>query len=325
MARFRVEKPQENVRLRKWAPGRLSQLKLFLSHLEEAFNSNSLAAQVLQSPKRKFSRFIPKIPSQDITGEVEYREIRVTIQEPKGLKNFLFYEYQISQSDIFSTFEAFFSPDTHFVFPDLQDDARFYIRVRVISKDGDVGPFSDVFTARTPVAKAQATVDASATAVVVSGTTFSTIFTRSVTLSGGDTYIAIDYEVFPNDVTGDINWCDTEFRWLVDDNQLGQNMPVTSYGGGTPFKAVTDEIGSFPGDILETPGDFLIVRRGSFLQKFTTLDAGAHTIELQARNLGPDIHPTPDDYTFAVGATPDYDTDAAVTLRNFHIFVVNIA
>ena len=83
MANFKVARPNNEVRLRNWAPGRVSQLKLFLGHLENAVNT-SLAAQVSQSPKRKFSQFVPKIVSQDVTTQVEFKEIRVEFDEPRG-------------------------------------------------------------------------------------------------------------------------------------------------------------------------------------------------------------------------------------------------
>ncbi len=71
MARVKVPRLQAEVRLRNWPAGRVSQLKLFLGHLEQAIGI-SLAAQVEQSPKRKFSEFVPKIVSQSITLDVEF-------------------------------------------------------------------------------------------------------------------------------------------------------------------------------------------------------------------------------------------------------------
>ena len=110
MAGVNVPRPNAEVRLRKWPAGRVSQLKLFLGHLEQAVGI-SLASQVQQSPKRKFSEFVPKIVPQDITIDVEYKEIRVTFKVPRGIKNLLFYEYQISLTEGFFNFDQFISPN----------------------------------------------------------------------------------------------------------------------------------------------------------------------------------------------------------------------
>ena len=84
MSEVKKIKPSEEIRLRKWPPGRVHQLKIMVSNLEQSVN-RSLAGQVSQSGKRRFSSFVPKIPFQDITGEVEFREIRVQFEVPKGL------------------------------------------------------------------------------------------------------------------------------------------------------------------------------------------------------------------------------------------------
>ena len=151
----KVKRPaaiQSEVRLKKWPAGRVSQLKLFIGHLEQAVGV-SLAAQVEQSPKRKFSEFVPKIVSQDVTAVVEYREARIRFTPPRGLKNLLFYEFDISATAGFFNIDRFTSPDPHYVFPALANGTTFYIRFRVVTKNGDVGPWSDTEILTTPISQ----------------------------------------------------------------------------------------------------------------------------------------------------------------------------
>ncbi len=340
MTRFRIERPNQNVRLKNWAPGRVAQLKLFLSHLEGAVNS-SLAAQVTQSAKRKFSTFVPIIPSSDITGEVEFRELRVNFTPPRGLKNLLFYEYQLSESIQFFQFESFQSPEEVFVFSDLEDASSYFFRIRVVTKNGLVGPWSDILQADTPEAKSQGTFDVTETInSSVTSTSFVDLFSKDYTAIGGDAYYAIEYEMnalaSPVDVVSSLHWADIEFRWEVDGDQVGQDMLVTVYSGidntgaggalTGELEAIVDWAPSgtlnFPGNYLTVPGPFELRRRGSLIQKFSVLSEGDHTIKLRGRIRDPKTHPTPNDYQFSLNTVVDYSKGAEIKLKNFNLFEV---
>src|SRR3972149_12039963 len=215
MARFKIARPTEEVRLKKWGPARVAQLKVFLSNLEQAAN-RSLASQVAQSPKRKFSEFVPIIPFQDIFGEVEYREIRVRFEPPKGLRNLLFYEYQISRTSVFAQFISYNSPDPTFVFSDLEDNTTFYVRIRVVTTDGLVGPWSDTLSGTTPLAKASGSLDLTQYQWTLSTTTYKEIFRKRIDVIGGKLYYSLQFDArIKDDVgAGNFAYSTIEFRWL---------------------------------------------------------------------------------------------------------------
>jgi len=339
MARFKVARPQYEVNLRKWAPGRVAQLRLFLSHLENAINP-SLAAQVSQTPSRKFNEFIPKIVEQDISAEVEYREIRVKFDEPKGLKNFLFYECDIGTTEFFSVFDRATSPIPSFVFTNLVDDTTYFMRVRVVAKNGEVGPFSATFNAKTPFSQGFGLFDGTEIKSLIATNTFQPIFNRTYTSIGGKVYYSIDYEIavqIVNSTTFNLEWSDVELQWIVDSAQVGQNFLVTTYGTnntasglGNDMVAVTDNIGDATfvdaDDVLFIPGTFLLERRGTFIQKFSTLTAATHTIQLKARVIPASAHPFPNNFQFDPAQTsPIFRSNANITLRNFNIFEVLVS
>lgn len=241
MARVKVPRPQPEVRLRKWPAGRVSQLKLFLGHLEQAVGI-SLAAQVEQSPKRKFSEFVPKIVTQDITVDVEYREIRFFFNVPRGQKNLLFYEYDISLTEGFFNVDRFASPEPAYVFAGLGDGITYYLRARVVTKNGEVGPWSEVEAATTPLAQAFGIRDGTEFQVRVNDNVFypwQIVWERPYTAIGGKTYYSLDYDVSIFRKYGpdaNVEWADIEFKWMDRSpsstplfKQVGQTFDVTTY------------------------------------------------------------------------------------------------
>jgi hypothetical protein len=332
MSEFKRLKPSEEVRkLKEWGPGRVSQLRLFVSHLEQAFGS-SLAAQVTQSSKRKFSEFVPKVVSQNITTEVEFRELRISFEIPRGLRNFLFYELQLSLQENLNQFEVFISNDPQFVFPNLLDGTTYYFRVRVVTKDGLFGPWSDTLNITTPFSQAYGLKDGTEITSLVFGNNFLPVFNRQYTAIGGDAYYSVEYEceaqVF-NRPTANLEWSDCELRWLLNNKQVGQNFLVTTYRTnavtkrGSDMEAITADIGSFDTDSLVIPGIFSFERKGSFTQKFTALstDDNPHTIALEARILPSTVHPTPNDFLFYSHLTqPGYSRGMVFKFKNFNIF-----
>lgn len=338
MSRFKVAKPNNEVRLRNWEPGRVAQLKLFLGHLEQVVNT-SLGAQVSQSPKRKFSEFVPVVPFQDIRTEVAFREIRLEFTPPRGLKDLLFYEFQISETEQFFQFDQFTSPNPAFVFSGLLDSLTLYIRVRVVTNNGFVGPFSVPVEATTPFAQGYGLYDGTQFQSLMSSKNegYLSVYERDYTAIGGKVYYSIDYEIEvqrKNLTDKNLEWADVEFRWVIDNDQSGDSFLVTVYATnsstvlGGDLEARTADHGDFniPGSFLFLPGAFTLKRRGTFVQKFTTIPSGDLTIKLQARVVNK--HPTPNDWIFHTASElpapatteVEYGSNVIVTLKNFNIF-----
>ncbi len=190
MGRVQSLATQTEVRLRKWPAGRVSQLKLFLGHLEQAVGI-SLAAQVQQSPRRTFSEFVPKIVPQDITTAVSFKEIRVSFETPKGIKNLLFYEYQLSATEGFFNFDQFQSPETTYIWPGLDEGTQYFLRIRIVTKNGEVGPWSDAEDVSTPFSQSYGLYDGSESTTRVSAknnSPWTPIFDRDYTAIGGKAY-----------------------------------------------------------------------------------------------------------------------------------------
>jgi hypothetical protein len=328
------------VRLRKWPAGRVSQLKVFLGHLEQAVGI-SLAAQVEQSPKRKFSEFVPVIVPQDIETEVSFKEIRVTFEPPKGLRNLLFYEYQLSATEGFYNFDQFQSPDTNYLWLGLTEGSTYFLRLRVVTKNGEVGPWSDVIELETPFSQAYGLYDGterSQRITAASGENWIPLWERDYAAIGGKAYYAIDYDVQVARVwgvkgaSGNVEWADCEFRWMEnlgatgkenDFTQKGQQFFVTTYGtnsnfgqsGFYSFKVGVEEYTS----PLYSPGTWVNARRGTFVQKFSTMEPINYTIRLEGR-ITPNRRAVNDFYPIANTTSITYNRDAIVKLKNFNIF-----
>jgi hypothetical protein len=347
----KVKRPaalQSEVRLRKWPPGRVSQLKLFLGHLEQAITI-SLAAQVEQSPKRTFSEFIPKIPSQDVTVEVEYRELRIFFTAPRGLRNLLFYEYDISGTSGFFNLDRFASPETSYMFPNLVDGTTYYVRMRVVTKNGEVGPWSDTEEGTTPIAQAFGLYDSTEeiTRISTRGNQWDRCYQRAYNAIGGKLYYAVDYDVSVArkwGVSGNVEFTDLTFRWMdaptfypVDSDfvQRGSEFHVTSYATNQQISATAFYVFSVQTDGFSTPltipGTWQNERRGTFVQKFSTITGGPHTFKLEAMALGDHNNSVfKNEFVSATidGGTHDgenlvnftYGADAIVKVKNFNIF-----
>jgi hypothetical protein len=345
MSQFKRLKPSQEIRnLKSWGPGRMAQLKLFVSHLETAFG-NSLAAQVSQSSKKKFSEFVPIIPFTEITTTTEYREILVEFKIPRGLRNFLSYEAALSLTDNFANFDFFTSPDPQFIFPGLLDGKTYYIKVRVLTKDGLVGPWSDTIEAATPFSQGYGLKDGTEITAYVSGQTFANVFTRAYTAIGGTGYYSIDYEiepvpVVPGDDDENVNQSDIELQWFIDDDQVGQNflvstILVTGMSGtfGTDLEVKTADVGDFPtDDFLTIPGPSKLRRRGTFTQKFTSISEGTVNIILKARILDSNPNNRPNAWVYneliegsGGGSFVRYGTPMLIRLKNFNIFEALVA
>jgi len=337
MSKVKSPSVMREARLRKWPAGRVAQLKLFLGHLEQAVGI-SLAAQVEQSPKRTFSEFVPKIVPQDITVEISFQELRITFEPPRGLKNLLFYEYQLSATEGFYNFDQFQSPEAHYIWPGLSAGLTYYLRVRVVTKNGEVGPWSDVEEATIPYAQSYGLFDATERQQKISltnGNPWTTVWERDYTAIGGKAYYSADYEVvsyrdWGQNREGNIEWTDVEFKWMelqpdADDYvQKGQVFQVTSYSstnqwslaGFYSFQITTDGYTT----VLDIPGTWTNPRRGTFVQKFSTLDVGDHTFRLQARIHSTNHSGYQNDFVGDAGTSFTYGADANVKVKNFNIY-----
>jgi hypothetical protein len=339
---------QSEVRLRKWPPGRVSQLKLFLGHLEQAI-SISLAAQVEQSPKRKFSEFVPRITPQDVTVDVEYREMRIFFTAPRGLKNLLFYEFDISATSGFFNIDRFASPETSYVFPNLLDGTTYYLRIRVVTKDGEVGPWSDTEEGTTPIAQAFGLYDGTewTTRVSTRGNLWDKVYQRQYNAIGGKTYYAIDYDVRVArswSADGNVEQTDLIFRWMdaptfypvdSDFQQAGSEFNVSSYATNQALSTTEFYVFAVVTDGFTTPliipGTWQNERRGTFVQKFSEIAGGPHTFRLEAQAIVNHQGTLfKNDFVSATidGGTHDgedvtnitYGADALVKVKNFNIF-----
>ena len=338
MARVKIPRPQAELKLRKWPAGRVSQLKLFLGHLQQVIGV-SLAAQVEQSPKRKFSAFVPKIVPQDVTVDVEYREIRIFFEPPKGQKNLLFYEYDISATAGFFNVDRFASPEPVYVYAGLDDGLTFYLRIRVVTKNGEVGPWSDTESATTPLAQAFGIRDGTEFQTRVTNNAFypwQVVWERTYTAIGGKTYYAVDYDVSvfrKYGLGGSVEWTDVEFKWMDKSTassnfvQTGRTFDITAYASNGTFSqsafyefSVTTNNFYTP---LVIPGDWTNPRRGTFVQKFQEIKTGAHTFRLEARVRADHTDPVfKNDFVTSPGTSIVYGSDANVLIKNFNIFEV---
>jgi hypothetical protein len=311
------------VRLKRWPPGRVAQLKLFLGHLEQAVGV-SLASQVEQSPKRKFSEFVPKIVPQDVTTDVSYREVRITFIPPKGLRNLLFYEYDISATEGFFNLDRFNSPEPFFLWPNLAEGVTYYLRIRVVTKNGEVGPWSDTEAVTTPFTQNYGLYDGTVHSYGVRGGEFylwTAVWDRTYNAIGGHMYYAVDYSVEPmrnwsgryfgegGQQEGNIEWCDLAFKWMskLDGEeqytQTGHTMYTTTYAtnkdfgnsGFYTFNVVTPGFTPYewpPGPPegqydagLRLPGRWVLPRRGTLVHPLQLLPAGTHRFKLECRVL----------------------------------------
>jgi hypothetical protein len=344
MARYKVPKLNSQVRLKKWPAGRISQLKLFLGHLEHSVGI-SLAAQVEQSPKRKFSEFVPKIVPQEVIIQTDFREIRFFFVTPRGLKDLLFYEYDISATEGFFNVDRFVSPETSYVFSGLNDGFTYYVRVRVVTKNGEVGPWSETVSVSTPLAQARGLYDGTEYSHIIKQSTFypwQQVFERTYSSIGGTGWYSVDYDFVVSKkwvVDGNVEWTDVEFKWLEktpgdsDFHQVGQYFAVTSYGttefgvNDAPFyvfSVITDDYVT----PLILPNVFDTPRRGTFVQKLHTFTEGDYTFRLEGRVIPDHSANVFKSELYGSGSGQSGSTqfvdgsNAKVSIKNFGIFEV---
>lgn len=336
MTQFRVTRPNNEARLRQWPPGRVSQLKLMLSHLEGAVN-NALAAQVIQSGSRTFSEFVPKIVTQDITVELNYREIRLIFNPPRGLRKFLFYELQVSRNPVFNSFISFNSPEPAFTFTAIEPGVTFYFRLRVVTTDGEVGPWSETVVQTALRARASSLFDNRTikkvlpinSSNVVTDTEYQTLLEATHSSIGGTIFYMVTYDIQcfggPSS-THNLSWTDLEFRWLEDGEQVGGTFDTTVYKVQQYQPSLLSQ--NIEGTVTEgnsfvLPGPYTTRRTGTFSQKLHNISEGTVTIQLQARQKSQNLHPGTQDWTANLDSNETavkFQRGALIQLRNFSSF-----
>ena len=333
MATFRRTIPNQEVRLRQWAPARVNQLRSFLSHMRTAVDG-ALSAQVAQTAKRTFSEFLPKIVSQDITTELSYRQIRLVFAPPRGLRKLLFYEAQRSIFSNFNAFEQLQSPEPVFSFVALAPGTEYFFRLRMVSTDGEVGPWSDTLAITSLKARASSLFDNRTLGGVIESDEWTTLLDADHDAVGGVLFYMINFQARVNKfVSPDFNgyWGDMEFRWLEDEEQIGDTYRISTYAVEAISTAIpvfgTEDVflsSSLDGTVGEgafsIPGPFNTIRSGTLSQKLHPVLAGTLNIKLQARLF--DEHPSPnswldnlDFYSRAITNQP-----ISLQLRNFSVF-----
>lgn len=327
MARFTKSKTSGQVRLRKWPPGRVNQLKILLATLDKAANA-SLAGQITQTSRREYSTFVPKIILTNNSISIEFREVRIAFDPPKGLRRFLFYEFHQSTTENFATYEVFLTPEPQYTFSNLLDEGTYFFRVRIVTSNALHGPWSDTACAVTPASKAVAIFDGTTSVNVnITSSTFASVYSYAYSNAiGGTVFYNIEYKIEANYDSSSINIADMEFRWIVDGAQQGQNFLVTAYTINPAALSVRSQniiIGNGAPAYSIVPA-WPYIRSGSFVQRPHLLSTGSHTISLECRNAGLDFRPTPNEPTWATIAgaplTPTYINGAVVSLKNFSAF-----
>jgi hypothetical protein len=256
---------------------------------------NSLASQIQQTGSRLFTEFLPKITIHDIVIEVNYHEIRFIYKPPRGLRKFLFYEQDVSRFENFSNFDRYQSCEPVFTFTELEPGITYFFRLRVVSTDGEVGPWSETIEQAALRARASSVFDNRTISAFISQvsniTSWQDVLTSNHTAVGGSIFYMCNFYIRPQLQSSplyNLTWSDLEFRWTENGNQIGNTYQITNYNvrgvraiGGTQLgnniKGTIDR-GSFT-----LPGPLRTIRTGTFCQKLHQIQSGNLVIKLQAR------------------------------------------
>jgi hypothetical protein len=109
-------------------------------------------------------------------------------------------------------------------------------------------------------------------------------------------------------------------------NSSGSSTTPRSFG--TDLEVKTADVGDFPtDDFLTIPGPSKLRRRGTFTQKFTSINKGTIDIILKARILPADTDHRPNAWVYneliegsGTGSFVLYGTPMIIRLKNFNIF-----
>jgi hypothetical protein len=281
---------------------------------------------------------LPKIVTTDITTEINYREIRLIFSAPRGLRKFLFYEQDVSRFPNFNRFDRFYSPEPVFTFTALEPGVTYYFRIRVVSTEGEVGPWSDNVVVTALGARASSVFNNRTLGGIVNsnavGNSWKTVLEVNHTAIGGILFYMINFELrHLNNFSPQFNvsWNDIEFRWTENDVPVGGNFHATTYGiyqisTVTPTEdGVTILQKGISGTIskgaFDMPGNFTGIRSGTFCQRLHEVVSGTITIKLQARLINP--HPSSHSWLSSLDPALNrvrYTQGARLRMRNFSSF-----
>lgn len=146
MARYRKDRPLQDVRLRNWTSGRQAELKLMISRLEDVLN-DTLAAQVDQSVAREVSDEVAFIIR--MTVNAGYRQFKVDFPTPPGLKRLLFYEIQHDDNNAFNSPTTITTPQNNIIISGVGLNETRFFRARAVNTDFKASTWTSTYTATT--------------------------------------------------------------------------------------------------------------------------------------------------------------------------------
>lgn len=243
MSNYRIARPQNDIRLRNWDAGRLSQLRLAISRLETEINK-TLGASVAQSERRIISDRIPFII--DLTLAAGYRQIQIDFSPPPGLggapeRQLLFYEIQHDDNAGFSDPSIIQTPQNHIVIGGLGIGEQRFIRARVVNTINQVSTWatSDATTARGKIIQTALPTIKNGKRLFLDIGVFQTIFEQPYSPVGGA--ITLNAQLALANISSDV---------VVKD---GDSVTRATYRGGPATVQFRWELDTFN----DTLGDFI--------------------------------------------------------------------
>jgi hypothetical protein len=261
VSNYKIARPQNDVRLRNWDAGRLSQLRLAVSRLETEIN-RTLGASVAQSDRRKISDQVPFII--DLILSPGYRQIQVDYSAPPGLgghpfRQLLFYEIQHDDNAGFSNPAVIQTPQTHVVIGGLGIGEQRFVRVRVVNTENVASPWTtnSTSTARGRIIQTDLPVIRNGKRLTHKIGEFQRIFTQEYSPVGGA--ITLNIQLALANISSNVTVTDQDlvlrrtyrggpatiqFRWELDTfNDVLNDFITTNLGGRTllsmrPGKAI---------------------------------------------------------------------------------------
>jgi hypothetical protein len=233
VSNYTIARPQNEIRLRDWDAGRLSQLRLAVSRLETEINK-TLGASVSQSERRVVTDRVPFII--DLTLSPGYRQIQIDYSPPPGLggapdRQLLFYEIQHADNAGFANPSIIQTPQNHVVIGGLGIGEQRFIRARVVNTVNKASTWasSDATTARGKIIQTDLPVIKNGKRLTLDVGKWQTIFEQSYSPVGGA--ITLNLQLALANISSDVVVKDeglvtraiyrggpatVQFRWEVD-------------------------------------------------------------------------------------------------------------
>ena len=318
MAKFKIGRPSQQVRLRNWPAGRLAEMRLMVSRLEEGLN-DSLAARVKQGDKRTLNTNVPIIIQ--FTVIPGFRQFQVTFPLPPGLggagrgsvahpeRQLLYYEIQHDIGPGFTDPISVRSPQTNLIIGGVGLSEKRYFRARVVNTRFEVSPWTDTVASTAAAGSMIVTrfPDAS-TSLVSNFDEWVTIDKKSYSSGGGAVCVT---------ATVSVGACQTDsgsyrsgpamvqFRWQIDSND---GKGLHPWGDRTVLSARPGYTGVKDGKAA--------MAFGGFVSPFARLEATTIKIQLQAKKL-PSCK-----WKGGDGSDPLRDSDPMLFVRNGKILEI---